>query len=122
LNLIEKKDDFRLANRNKSAYNAHRYHSKSKEFLIMSQHQSLKVDSVGSKHRNVLSRIERIKKMTEQKRWKTDSSAFNLPKMKSIKVKAKKSAAGPKEAVDAAKAGAAAPAAGKKAAAPAGKK
>ncbi len=91
----------------------------------MSQHQSLKVDSVGSKHRNVLSRIERIKKMTEQKRWKEESSAFNLPKMKSIKVKAKKSAA-PKEGADAAKAGAAgaaAPAAAaKKAAAPAGKK
>jgi len=87
----------------------------------MSQHQSLKVDSVGSKHRNVLSRIERIKKMTEQKRWKTESSAFNLPKMKSIKVKAKKSAAAPKEAAAAAKAGA--PAAdAKKAAAPAGKK
>ena len=83
----------------------------------MSQHQSLKVDSVGSKHRNVLSRIERIKKMTEQKRWKTESSAFNLPKMKSIKVKAKKSAT-PKDG-----AAAAAPAAAaKKAAAPAGKK
>ena len=94
----------------------------------MSQHQSLKVDSVGPKHRNVLSRIERIKKMTEQKRWKTDSSAFNLPKMKSIKVKAKKAAAAPKEGADAAKAGgaaaAAAPAAAaaKKPAAPAGKK
>jgi small basic protein (TIGR04137 family) len=90
----------------------------------MSQHQSLRVDSVGSKHRNVLSRIERIKKMTEQKRWKTESSAFNLPKMKSIKVKAKKSAATPKETADAAKAGAAAApaAAAKKAAAPAGKK
>lgn len=92
----------------------------------MSQHQSLKVDSVGSKHRNVLSRIERIKKMTEQKRWKEGASAFNLPKMKSIKVKAKKAAATPKETADAAKAGAAAPAAAspakKTAAAPAGKK
>lgn len=89
----------------------------------MSQHQSLKVDSVGSKHRNVLSRIERIKKMTEQKRWKTESSAFNLPKMKSIKVKAKKSAT-PKEGAEAkaGAVGAAAPAAAAKKAAPAGKK
>ncbi len=75
----------------------------------MSQHQSLKVDSVGAKHRNVFSRSERIKKMQEEKRWAEGRSAFNLPKMKSLKIKVKKSAAKEKPAEGAA---AAAPAAG----------
>ena len=91
----------------------------------MSQHQSLKVDSVGVKHRNVFTRSERIKKMQENKRWAEGRSPFNLPKFKSIKVKVKKSAskakpadgaapeAGAKPAA-AAKAGPAKPAAGKK--------
>jgi len=84
----------------------------------MSQHQSLKVDSVGAKHRNVFSRSERIKKMQEEKRWAEGRSAFNLPKMKSLKIKVKKSAAKEKPAEGAA---GAAPAAGAKAGAPAAK-
>lgn len=82
----------------------------------MSQHRSLKVDSVGAKHRNVLTRIERIKKMKEQKKWNDSRSAFNLPKLKSLKIKVKK-AAGGKEGAEA-KEGAA----DAKKAAPAGKK
>ncbi len=86
----------------------------------MSQHRSLKIDSVGARHRNVLSRIERIKKLKDQKRWDDSKSAFNLPKLKSLKIKVKKSAA-PKEGAEAgAQGAAAAPAAGgKPAAAPA---
>lgn len=108
----------------------------------MSQHPSLRVDSVGSKHRNVLTRLERIKKMQEENKWNDRASVLGLPKFKSMKVKVKKSK-GPEEAGDAAAApGAAAgakpaaagkpaaaapaagakPAAGKEAAKPAAKK
>lgn len=59
----------------------------------MSQHRSLKIDSVGVKHRNVLKRFERIKKLQADNRWTDANSAFNLPKIKSMKVKVKKSAA-----------------------------
>ncbi len=79
----------------------------------MSQHGSLRIDSVGTKHRNVLKRYERIKKLQEQNKWQDRSSAFGLPKVKSVKIKVKKT----KEA--AAAGTAAAPAAGGAAAAPA---
>lgn len=82
----------------------------------MSQHPTLKIDSVGVKHRNVLKRSERIKKMQEQNKWQDRASAFNLPKMKSQKIKVKKIKETPAEAAAGATA---APAAG--AAAPAAK-
>ncbi|MFA6600144.1 MAG: small basic protein [Candidatus Omnitrophota bacterium] len=81
----------------------------------MSQHPSLRVDSVGAKHRNVLKRYERIKKMQADSKWGDRASALNLPKFKSIKVKVKKA----KEAAPAE--GAAAPGAAPAAAAPAAK-
>ena len=56
----------------------------------MSQHSSLRVDSVGVKHRNVLKRLERIRKMQEENKWKDRVSIFNLPKIKSVKIKVKK--------------------------------
>lgn len=99
----------------------------------MSQHPSLRVDSVGSKHRNVLSRLERIKKMQEDNKWNDRVSVLGLPKFKSMKVKVKKTK-GPEEGGDkaaaapaaagkaAAPAAAAKPAAGKEAAKPAAKK
>lgn len=83
----------------------------------MSQHPTLRVDKVGVKHRNVLTRLERIKKMQEEERWNERPSAYNLPKIKSMKIKVKKTK-GPEDAAEGA-AGAAAPAA--KAAAPAAK-
>ena len=56
----------------------------------MSQHSSLRVDSVGAKHRNVLKRNEKIKKLQEDGKWEaTVNSAYFLPKVKSIKVKVK---------------------------------
>ncbi|HTL48610.1 MAG TPA: small basic protein [Verrucomicrobiae bacterium] len=90
----------------------------------MSQHPSLKVDSVGVKHRNVLKKYERIKKMEADGKWSGEASVYGLPKYKSIKIKVKKSAGGPKEAAAGEKG--AAPAAGApaekaKAAAPAEK-
>ncbi len=63
----------------------------------MSQHPSLREDSVGAKHRNVLKRFERINKMQEQNKWLDRSSVFGLPKVKSMKIKVKKTKEGPAE-------------------------
>lgn len=63
----------------------------------MSQHSSLHIDSVGTKHRNVLKRFERIKKMQEENRWKDRSTSYGLPKIKSIKIKVKKVKEAPAE-------------------------
>lgn len=87
----------------------------------MSQHPSLRTDSVGTKHRNVLKRFERIKKLQEGGRWSDRQTVYNLPKVKSLKIKVKK-VKEPKEGA-AAEGAAATPAAAAapKAAAPAGK-
>jgi small basic protein (TIGR04137 family) len=79
----------------------------------MSQHPSLRSDSVGVRHRNVFKRLERVKKLQEMGKWSERATAYNLPKVKSMKVKMKKV----KEAKAAAPEGAAAP--GTVAAAPA---
>ncbi len=84
----------------------------------MSQHPSLRVDSVGVKHRNVLKRFERIKKLQEQSKWQDRSSIFGLPKVKSMKIKVKKS----KDVATEAAVPGAAPAAGTAAAPAAGVK
>lgn len=84
----------------------------------MSQHPTLRVDSVGAKHRNVLKRYERIQKLQEENKWLDRPSAFNLPKVKSMKIKVKKTKEAA-EGADVAAGGAAAPAA--KAGAPAAK-
>jgi small basic protein (TIGR04137 family) len=87
----------------------------------MSQHPSLRIDSVGTKHRCVLKRHERIKKMQADNKWQEGRSAFGLPKVKSIKIKVKK-VKEPKEAAEAAAApGAPAATAPAQAAAPAEK-
>ena len=94
----------------------------------MSQHPSLRSDSVGAKHRNVFKRLERVKKLREMGKWSGSSTAYNLPKVKSQKVKMKKEAKVKETTAEgaAAPAGAAKPAAGKaapaKPAAAAGKK
>jgi small basic protein (TIGR04137 family) len=56
----------------------------------MSQHPSLRFDSVGAKHRNVLKRLERIKKLQDENKWEGRSSIYGLPKIKSLKIKVKK--------------------------------
>ena len=99
----------------------------------MSQHPSLRSDSVGAKHRNVFKRLERVKKLQEMGKWSEKGTAYNLPKVKSQKVKMKKEAKVKEATAEgaaapgaAAPAGAAKPAAGKaapaKPAAAAGKK
>ena len=76
----------------------------------MSQHSSLKVSSVGAKHRNVLKRYERIKKLHGTEETPNEvRSAFKLPKLKSLKIKVKKTKAD--KAAVAGEAGAATPAA-----------
>ena len=55
------------------------------------------MDSVGAKHRNVLKRFERIKKLQDEDRWKDRTSIFGLPKIKSIKIKVKKTKEAPAE-------------------------
>lgn len=77
----------------------------------MSQHPSLREASVGAKHRNVLKRFERIKKLQEENKWAGGASIYGLPKVKSLKIKVKKiKEAKAEEAVAGAPAAGAAPA------------
>ena len=85
----------------------------------MSQHPSLRIDSVGAKHRNVLKRNEKIKKLQADGKWDESlNSAYRLPKVKSIKIKVK-GASKEEKAAKAEEKGAAAPAAAAGAAKPA---
>ena len=80
----------------------------------MSIHRSLASQGKLIRHRNVLRRSERLQSMLEDSRWKSGDSPFSLPKLRSIKHKAKKA----KKKEEAAAPGAvAAPAAGAKPAA-----
>ncbi len=56
----------------------------------MTQHPSLRVSSVGRRHRNVLKRYERIQKLQETGAWHGRESVYGLPKVKSMKIKVKK--------------------------------
>ena len=114
----------------------------------MSLDRSLKSANALVRHRNVLTRAERLVKLAEQEKWNENKSVYGLPKVahrkmaavKAVKEEAAEGAAaapgaapaagaaapaagGAKGAAPAAGAkGAAAPAAGAKAAAPAAKK
>jgi small basic protein (TIGR04137 family) len=72
----------------------------------MSIHKSLVTAGNLKRHRNVLTRAERLELLKKEERWKEGQSIFNLPKVRNILVRAKKK----KE--EAAAEGAAAPAAG----------
>jgi small basic protein (TIGR04137 family) len=97
----------------------------------MSIDRSLKSASSLVRHRNVLTRAERLDKLKEEEKWDESKSVFNLPKVahrklevgKPAKEEAAEGAPGATPAAGAAPAGgaakAAAPAAGAKAAAPA---
>ena len=75
----------------------------------MSVHKSLRTGGSLTKHRNVLTRIERIKILEEAGGWREgQNSVLGLRKVKSIKPAAKKKAA----KKDAAEGSVAAPAAG----------
>jgi small basic protein (TIGR04137 family) len=90
----------------------------------MSIDRSLKVRGALERHRNILSRAERIEKLKDEERWKEGDSLFGLPKVAHRKSRAGKKTAEEKAAAEAAKAeaaaagavpaaGAATPAAGK---------
>jgi small basic protein (TIGR04137 family) len=57
----------------------------------MSLDRSLKSRNALTRHRNVLSRAERLERLTDEGRWNENSSVFGLPK-----VTHRKSAAGKK--------------------------
>ena len=53
----------------------------------MSIHSSFRTGGSSAKHRNVLSRLERLEKLEEAGRWDTEKEGlFGLPKVRSIKV------------------------------------
>jgi small basic protein (TIGR04137 family) len=104
----------------------------------MSLDRSLKSANALIRHRNVLTRAERLAKLTEQDKWNDSKSVYGLPKVAHRKMAAVKAvkeeaaegatpaagaaaapAAGAKGAAPTAGAKAAAPAAGAKGAAPA---
>ncbi|MDR3211054.1 MAG: small basic protein [Planctomycetota bacterium] len=76
----------------------------------MSIHSSFRNSNSSSKHRNVLTRLERLEKLTAAERWNSEEQGlFGLPKVRSIKVamKKKKKAVAEEEATAAAPAAAA---------------
>ena len=57
----------------------------------MSIHSSFRSSGAAAKHRNVLSRLERLEKLEATGRWNSDSDGlFGMPKVRSIKVAMKK--------------------------------
>lgn len=59
----------------------------------MSIHRSLRTGGGLSKHRNVLSRFERIALLEAEGKWTEDANAVNgLPKVRNLKLKTKKKA------------------------------
>jgi len=51
------------------------------ELATMSIDRSLNIGSSLARHRNVLTRAERIKRLQDQETWRDDRSAFGLPKV-----------------------------------------
>lgn len=93
----------------------------------MSLDRSLKSKASLSRHRNVLSRAERLSRLKDEERWKDGASVYGLPKVAHRKMnvgkkpKADKAAEGDAAAPGAAPAAAPAAPAGKAAAKPAAK-
>ena len=57
----------------------------------MSIHSSFHTSSGGTKHRNVLSRLERLEKLEAADRWNSaEQGCTGMPKVRSIKVAMKK--------------------------------
>jgi len=97
-----------------------------KGLTSMSIDRSLRLKSSLARHRNVLTRSERIATMQTREVWKDSMSALGLPKLGNRKPKAgkkaaKKEEAGAEGAAAAPAAASAKPAAGKPAAKPAAK-
>lgn len=56
----------------------------------MSIHSSFRTGGSAVKHRNVLSRLERLEKLEAADRWNAEDGLFGLPKVRSIKIAMKK--------------------------------
>ena len=76
----------------------------------MSLHPSLTVSEKDKMTRSVLKRTERIRQMQEKGKWKEGDSVYNLPKIKTLRIKIKKEKVEKAESATPAE-GAAAPAA-----------
>jgi small basic protein (TIGR04137 family) len=85
----------------------------------MSIDSSLRLKDALVRHRNVLTRAERISKLKDEERWEEDSSVLGLPKVAHRKSHAGKKEAKEKEAAEALAGAEGAPAGAAKAAAPA---
>jgi small basic protein (TIGR04137 family) len=66
----------------------------------MSIDPSLRLKDALVRHRNVLTRAERIEKLKDEERWEDDSSVLGLPKVSHRKSHAGKKAAKEKEAAE----------------------
>jgi len=77
----------------------------------MSIDRSLKIKDALSRHRNVLSRAERIEVLKDEQNWEDDQSVFALPKVSHRKSTAGKKAAQAEKAAEEAEEAAATPAA-----------
>lgn len=64
----------------------------------MSQHSSLRSQALSGRHRNVLKRYEKVKRLKKEEIWRDGMSVFGLPKIKCVKMKVKKEKGGPKAA------------------------
>ncbi len=57
----------------------------------MSIHSSFRTGGSAAKHRNVLTRLERLEKLEAAERWNSaEDGLFGMPKVRSIKVAMKK--------------------------------
>ena len=54
--------------------------------IIMTTHSSFSSGSGMVKHRNVLTRAERIERLKAENRWTKEEGVTNLPKVRSIKL------------------------------------
>lgn len=52
----------------------------------MSTHSSFSSGNGMAKHRNVLSRAEKIERLKQEKRWQASDGVTGLPKVRSIKM------------------------------------
>ncbi len=52
----------------------------------MSMHSSFRGNGGLTKHRNVLTRAERIERLKAENRWSSDQGVTNLPKVRNIKL------------------------------------
>ena len=77
----------------------------------MSLHKSLVSKGALTRHRNVLTRAERLKRLVDEEAWTEGRSVFALPKVKIRRVKAGGKTKKAEKAAEATAAGAEAPAA-----------